>query len=41
MVNILLLGNFLLKVTFLMRKENSDLLSHTVTMKVRAFVTMC
>ena len=36
-----LIGNFLLKITFLMRKENNDLLFQIVTMKVRAFVIMC
>lgn len=31
------LDNFFIKITFLMRKENNDLLFHIVTLKAHAF----
>ena len=37
----LLIGDFLLKITFFMRKENNDLHFRIVTLKVHEFVNMC
>jgi hypothetical protein len=40
-MNICLFSNFLLKITFLMIKENNDLLFHRVTLEFQAFITTC
>ena len=40
-MHICLFPNLLLKITFLVRKQNKGLLFHIVAVKVRALVTAC